>query len=392
MVSSSGAMPCSLTTNVVLTYKYVPIVDWVRVVTSKQELNLFQVSGEPYEIGYQLGEIARPVFADYMEQSSAWRAVRRWRGDPFVQKLRAAAQVHFPALLAELDGMASGLGWSAEDVFLWNCRGELIHHAPDGCTTLAVAETGTEPNSEANTNPRFIAHNEDGDPFLRERCAMVDVQPAGKPGFISFYYPGSLPGHTFAANRAGIAQAINNLRIRTPRVGVPRMILARAVLDATSLDEALQVLRTVPSASGFHHTLGCAGDARLFSVEATAQRCSVQRVSRLSGHANHMIHPGCEAEAQIVTDSSRDRQSRVDALLPALATPLHSTALLDVLHDRAPSGLPIYRDDPLDPDDENTLATALFEIGEAGVSMKVFRQQQCALDTFIARSGRDSKH
>jgi hypothetical protein len=99
-----------------------------------------------------------------------------------------------------------------------------------------------------------------------------------------------------------------------------------------------------------------------------------------------MIHTGCEAEAQIVTDSSRDRQLRVDALLPTLVTPVQPAALLDVLHDRAPSGLPIYRDDPRDPDDENTLATALFEIGDAGVSMKVYRQAHCAFDTFIARA------
>ena len=339
-------------------------------------MSLFQVRGEPYEIGYRQGEIARPVFADYMEQSSAWRAVRCWRGEPFVQRLREAAQAHFPALLIELDGMAAGLGWSAEDLFLWNCRGELIHNAPDGCTTLAAVEG----------DARFIAHNEDGDPFLGERCALVEIRPTGKPGFVSFYYPGSLPGHTFAANRAGVVQAINNLRVRSPVVGVPRMILARAVLDAGSLDEALQILRTVPAASGFHHTLRCAGDARLFSVEASARRCSVQLVSQLAGHANHMIHPGCEAEAQIVTDSSRDRQWRVDALVPALARPLKPAALLDVLHDRAPAGLPIYRDDPHDPDDENTLATALFEIGSAGVSMKVYRQGQCVFDTFIARA------
>jgi Acyl-coenzyme A:6-aminopenicillanic acid acyl-transferase len=344
-----------------------------------QGFSVFQVSGEPYEIGYQLGEIARPVFADYMAQSAAWQAVRRWRGAPFVQALHDAARAHCPALLAELDGMAAGLGWAAEDLFLWNCRGELIHNAPDGCTTLAGCE-------ESAGNARFIAHNEDGDPFLRERCAMVEVQPNGRPGFVSFYYPGSLPGHTFAANRAGVTQAINNLRIRTPAAGVPRMIIARAVLDAGSLDQALQILRGLPSASGFHHTLGCAGDLRLFSVEATARRCSVQAVQTLSGHANHMIHAGCEAEAQIVTESSRDRQARVDALLPALAAggPLQPAALLEVLHDRAPSGLPIFRDDPHDPDDENTLATALFEIGGTGVSMKAYRQGQCAFDTFIA--------
>jgi hypothetical protein len=282
----------------------------VQAVAAKREFSVFQVSGEPYEIGYRLGEFARPVFTEYMEQSSAWRAVRKWRGEPFVQALRDAARTHFPALLAELDGMAAGLGWSAEEVFLWNCRGELIHHAPDGCTTLA-AVAGER---------RFIAHNEDGDPFLRDRGALVEVQPVGKPGFVSFYYPGSLPGHTFAANRAGIAQAINNLRIRMPSAGVPRMILARAVLDAGSLDEALHRLRTAPAASGFHHTLGCAGDARLFSVEASARSCAVQSVATLAGHANHMIHPGCEAEAQIVTDSSRDRQLRARCSPPRCST------------------------------------------------------------------------
>jgi hypothetical protein len=163
------------------------------------------------------------------------------------------------------------------------------------------------------------------------------------------------------------------------------MILARAVLDAASLDEALHILRSTPAASGFHHTLGCAGDERLFSVEASAQRCSVQAVSTIAGHANHLIHSGCETEAQIVTDSSRDRQARVDHLLGTFAAPIRPAALLDVLQDRAPSGLPIYRDDPLDPDDENTLATALFELGSTGVAMKVYRQGQCAFDTFIAR-------
>lgn len=342
---------------------------------SKQELSLFQVSGEPYDIGYRLGELARPVFIEYMEQSSAWRAVRRWRGKAFVQQLRDAVRAHFPALLSELDGMAAGLGWPVEDLFLWNCRGELIHNAPDGCTTLAAVEG----------HARFIAHNEDGDPFLRERCALVEVHPAGKPGFVSFYYPGSLPGHTFAATRAGLVQAINNLRIRVPAIGVPRMILARAVLDAASLDEALNILRGTPAASGFHHTLGCAGDERLLSVEASARRCSVQTVSTIAGHANHLIHLGCEAEAQIVTDSSRDRQARVEHLLSTRSAPINQATLLGVLQDHTPEGLPIYRDDPLDPDDENTLATALFDIGSDNVSMKVYRQGQCAFDTVIAR-------
>ncbi|WP_297351438.1 C45 family peptidase [Paraburkholderia sp.] len=341
-----------------------------------QEWSLFRVTGQPDDIGYRLGELARPMMAAYMQQSAAWKQVSRWRGHPFVEALRRAAEAYFPALVAELDGMAAGLGWPVEDVFLWNCRGELIHNAPDGCTTLAAV----------SGNARFIAHNEDGDPYLRERCFLVDVQPAGKPGFVSFYYPGSLPGHTFAASRAGLVQAINNLRIRVPAVGVPRMILARAVLDTNSLDEAVALLRDMPRASGFHHTLGCVGDSRLVSVEATVQRCSVVADTLRFGHANHLVHDGCNSEGQIITDSSRDRQVRVNALLPALGAPVTDDALLRVLSDQAPSGLPIYRDDPHDPDDENTLATALFRVEADGVAMQVYRQGHRAFDTFIPRT------
>jgi hypothetical protein len=342
---------------------------------SKQGWELHRITGEPHEIGRQLGELARPVFDAYMQQSLAWRDIQKWRGHAFVQQLRDAALAHCPGQVAELDGIAAGLGWSAEDILLWNSRGELVHHTSDGCTTFAaVSAKGT-----------LIAHNEDGDPFLLGKGLIVDVQPKGKHGFISFYYPGSLPGHTFAVNRAGLVQAINNLRIRRPAAGVPRMMLARAALDAPTLDEAVRLLHDTPRASGFHHTLGAAGDRRVLSVEATAMRCSVVPVARVWGHANHMIHHGCDREPQIVTDSSRDRQARAAALLQAQGADIEGGALVRMLHDEAPTGLPIYRTDPHDPDGENTLATALFELRDDGVALQLHAQRAVVFETFIAR-------
>jgi hypothetical protein len=346
-----------------------------------QELNTIRgaairVAGSPEAIGRQLGALAKPLFADYMAQSGAWQAVSRWRGSAFAQQLRAAAVQHFPAYVAEIDAMAEALGWPAEDLFLWNCRGELIHRVPDGCTTVAARLPGAA----------LIAHNEDGDPWLLGRCCVVEVQPEGKPGFVSFYYPGSLPGHTFAATRAGLAQAINNVRILEPRVGVPRMILSRAVLDCATLDEALALLRDTPRASGFHHTIGgtdAAGEVRVYSVEATAQRCSALEVTAPSGHANHLIHAGCESEAQIVTDSSRDRQARLAELLPMVGAQPDGAAFVQLLQDRAGAGLPIFRDDPHDPDDENTLATACMRIAPGGVALDVWQGGERVLGLLI---------
>jgi hypothetical protein len=350
------------------------------------QLNCFTVAGDPAEIGRALGEFAKPVFDAYMQQSAAWARLRQWRGTPFVAALRQIASEHFPAYVAELDAMAAALGWPADDLFLWNCRGELTHRAPDGCTTLAAER------SMGGTGG-VIAHNEDGDPHLKDKCMLVDVRPTGRPGFVSFYYPGSLPGHTFAVNRAGIAQAINNLRIVRTAPGVPRMILARAVLDAVSLDAAVATLRDAPRASGFHHTIGCAGEDRIFSIEATPNRCSIERVGgqdanvgRLSGHANHMVHRGHELELQVVTDSSRDRQTRLAELLPQLGDRSDNETLLRVLRDRAQTGLPIYRDDPHDPDDENTLATALMRTEHDGVAFEVHRHGVCVFEQFISRT------
>src|SRR3546814_3003376 len=93
------------------------------------------------------------------------------------------------------------------------------------------------------------------------------------------------------------------------------MFLARAVLDCHTLDQAIELLAHMPRAGAFHHTLGAAGDARLLSIEATPGACSVETVARRYGHANHLIHQGTQDIPQVITDSSRARQNRIDALV-----------------------------------------------------------------------------
>ncbi len=96
---------------------------------------------------------------------------------------------------------------------------------------------------------------------------------------------------------------------------MPRQILARASLNATTLDEAISLLTASPRAGAFHHTLGQMGDSRLFSVEATGSGSSVRELTATFGHANHLIHPQLEGMEQIVTGSSGSRQQRLDAWL-----------------------------------------------------------------------------
>ena len=205
-----------------------------------------------------------------------------------------------------------------------------------------------------------------------QTCALpICITPDVGLAFTSFAYPGSLCGHTFAVNEKGIINTVNNIRAVHRPDGMPRQILARASLNATTLEEAVTLLSATPRAGAFHHTLGQMGDSRLFSVEATGSGSSVLALSATSGHANHLIHPQLAAIEQNVTGSSGSRQRRLDAWL-ATDPPLDGVTAKAMLSDQQDPLLPIYRLSPDDPDEENTLATAIFTLSATRVVWQVF--------------------
>lgn len=320
------------------------------------------IRGSAFAVGQQLGAFGREAWQTKIRQTALWQTVAALKTTEQTQRMRAAVQAQFPLIWQELEGMAEGLQAPVDEVFAWNCRGDLVRSTSDGCTTLA----GRSAEGEL-----IIAHNEDGFPQLREDCAIVSITPDVGLAFISFAYPGSLCGHTFAVNEKGIVNTVNNIRAVHRPDGVPRQILARASLNATTLEEAVTLLSATPRAGAFHHTLGQMGDNRLFSVEATGSGSSVLALSATSGHANHLIHPQLAAIEQIVTCSSGSRQRRLDAWL-ATNPPLDGVTAKAMLSDQQDPLLPIYRLSPDDPDEENTLATAIFTLSATRVVWQVF--------------------
>ncbi|HCB0613116.1 TPA: acyl-CoA--6-aminopenicillanic acid acyl-transferase [Klebsiella quasipneumoniae subsp. quasipneumoniae] len=320
------------------------------------------IRGSAYAVGQQLGAFGREAWYTKIRQTALWQTVTALKTAEQTQRMRAAVQAQFPLIWQELEGMAEGLQAPVDEVFAWNCRGDLVRSTSDGCTTLA----GRSPEGAL-----IIAHNEDGFPQLREECAIVSVTPEVGLAFTSFAYPGSLCGHTFAVNEKGIVNTVNNIRAVHRPDGMPRQIVARASLNAATLEEAVTLLSATPRAGAFHHTLGQMGDSRLFSVEATGSGSSVLELSATGGHANHLIHPQLAAIEQIVTGSSGSRQRRLDAWL-ATNPPLDGVTAKAMLSDQQDPLLAIYRLSPDDPDEENTLATAIFTLSATRVVWQVF--------------------
>ncbi|MCC5991828.1 MAG: hypothetical protein JJT99_04820 [Rhodobacteraceae bacterium] len=323
------------------------------------ELGWVRATGRPYEIGFALGRAGRDAVHGRLLALDYWRAVTDARHKAVVTRLAERTQARFPEVYAELQGLAQGLDLPFAQVMAWNCRGDLMSNVPDGCTTIQLP--GPVP---------VLAHNEDGLPEFRGHCFIAEVCEQTGPGFMACCYPGSLPGHTFAVTNAGLAQAVNNLRLRNVQPSIPRMVLGRAVLRCQSTAEALALLARENRCGGFHFTLAQRGEGVVHSVEFGGGAFAHRQIDQASAHANHALHL---AQDQLITRSSADRQARADTLL-ADGTP----DALRILRDTGGPGLPIHRTSSDDPDHENTLASALITVEKTHIAWKFHDQRSTA--------------
>src|SRR5690349_8226281 len=101
-------------------------------------LGLIEISGSPYEAGQALGRSGALAAHRHLLHTAAWRDVMQWRGTPFAASMAALAQARFPRVWSELQGLADGLQVPFDDLFLWNCRGDVWAASPDGCTTVQL--------------------------------------------------------------------------------------------------------------------------------------------------------------------------------------------------------------------------------------------------------------
>ncbi len=340
--------------------------------TSKT-LKVITASGDAYSIGRMIGvAVAGTVWQVTMRNEQMVAAERRWAGSDYLDQMMAAARRAFPEYVRELEGMADGMGVAYERAFLWNCRGDLrwpddvspavAAGLSEGCTSLMVPPEGRQ--------CAVIAHNEDGTADYHGACFWVSARPDDGPGFESFLYPGMMPGHSMAANRAGIVQTINNISVHDLKPGVPRHFICRAVLDCATMDEALDLLKRTDRASGFHHNLGSALEGRLVSVEAPASGYEIKEITGAPpSPANHLLLPGQKDKPQTISQSSKVRQHRADKLLEQGA--LRGGGPARILFDQRP-GHEILRS-PADGGDDygQTLATGIFELSAESIAVTI---------------------
>jgi len=317
--------------------------------------------GTPREIGLALGRHAAHSIQHCLSHRLTMD-LRQWGGTARLAAIVAAGRFQFPEAYLELEGLADGADVNFNDIVLLNCAGDLPLREPlvdSGCTTLMV------PGDRNASLPALILHNEDAALTAPTPWFLARIRPAGKPAFTSFCYAGKLPGTAFSVTDCGLVQTINDVRPLEPPVGAPRVFLARTILGCESSDAALSLIRSTQRAGGYHHAIGCAGDGRLYSVEAPGAAVISRDVTQSMAHSNHFNYAPLRSVPQHVVAGSWSRQMFADEQLNcARSSPILSLRTADS------RGRTLFQLPSLHNAWHKTLATAAFELQQRGVSWR----------------------
>lgn len=320
-----------------------------------------EVAGSHREIGFAIGERFSSRIRRSLESYAFFREhllphYHTAEGRTRYQRLLEVNQARFPDYVAELEGLAQGAQLPFRDLLLVNLRGDYLSgKVVGGCTDVVVFRD----------DAALIGHNEDGDPAFQGELYLARVQVEGKPAFTALCYPGFLPGNAFGFNSEGICFSVDSVRPRDIPVGLGRYLVARSLLDATSLTDAIGRAMAPGRSGGFSVTIGSITERRIVVVEAAPGAGHVREIQGHYVHTNHyrdLAHP-----EQVIGASSRARLERAQQALWDDAR-IDATGVLALLGDEADERYPIFRT-AVAPDRSATLCTALFDLDSRQVHL-----------------------
>jgi isopenicillin-N N-acyltransferase-like protein len=319
------------------------------------------VHGAPAARGRQYGELAA---ARIRRAIDAYREVFEHRAGLAWPQAIAHARAFVPPIadfapdsLAEMHGIAEGAGVPFEAILVLNCRSELMFAAarrrgetpPGECTSFAATPKAT------GDGHMVLGQNWDWVPFARELAVLLEVRRDDKPSFATIVEAGMLA--KVGMNDAGVGLCTNTLVSERDanRAGVPYHVMLRALLDATSLDEAAAILGSVERALSANYLVADrAGRATNFETIAGGREAihATPPQDGLIAHANHFCAPAFQPIDAFVRNSPHSL-TRLDDMWHGLReqAPLSVARLQQVLrsHRHEPNGVCSHPDPAADP-------------------------------------------
>ena len=324
---------------------------------------LVEVSGTHREMGCQIGEARREQVRHSIEnahlliEQSYDSLELTWKGARIQsRKYLPFAEERYPQYIEEMQGIAEGANVAFDDVMVLNAMEAVTMDALHltRCTSFAVNEERTADGHV------LLAHNEDWVPEDENDVYVISAKPKDEPPFLAMTYGGLLPNVGF--NAYGIAQLIDSVYPNDSRMGIPRLVVARAVLASRRLSGALGRTLISHRAAGYNRLLADE-HGELYSVEVSARKFDILHgTDGYMVHTNHYLTPTMkeiENEPEELI-SSRVRYFRANRLLRQNST--HTIKTLQAIqkdHVNLPNSICNHNIAGTDPLDRESTISAL---------------------------------
>jgi isopenicillin-N N-acyltransferase-like protein len=260
-------------------------MDNVKPSTHETPPPMIRVSGTHREIGRQIGEACKTQVqhsiqnANMLLESAYDNLQLTWEGARMqARKYIPFAQERYPQYVEEMLGISEGAGVLFDDVAVLNAIEAVTMDALHltKCTSMAVSDERTADGHV------LVAHNEDWLPEDERDVYLIHATPVDEPPFLAMTYGGLLPNVGF--NAAGIAQCCDSVYPNDSRIGIPRVIVSRAVLGTSDPADAIRHMLVSHRAAGYNHLLAHES-GELYNVEVSARRFAI-----LYGEDGYLAH------------------------------------------------------------------------------------------------------
>ena len=294
-----------------------------------QPYPLIDVSGTPYERGYQHGRAAGDLIRRYPDALRRVIAVEaRYRAPDSEPAEIADAELEArtlrflpfferfcPEHVTEIRGIADGAEVPFWMALLPNVRAEVgvfdrSSHGATGCTAFAAG-----PHATADGGV-LIGQNQDQNGLMRELTIILRVEPDDGPNMLTATFGGLIAYG--GINSAGVGIMQNSLANSVWRLGLPHYPLKRSLLQQESIDGCLAQFDRAPLGSCANYVL-CDRE-EVVDVEATPDGYAVlRRAEGWVAHANHFCDRDLAADEKLLEalPDSKGRYKRIDALMAA---------------------------------------------------------------------------
>jgi isopenicillin-N N-acyltransferase-like protein len=332
-----------------------------------EPIPLVKVKGNHRQIGQQIGEAFRQQVQHSL--ASALQTIDNsynmleltWDGAKIQsKKYMPFAQELFPQYVEEMIGIAEGAAVDFEDIAVLNAMEAVTTDALHltKCTSFAL-------NGEMTSDGHvLVAHNEDWLPEDEDDVYLVHAEPDDEPPFLAMTYGGLIPNIGF--NAYGVAQCCDSVYPNDSRIGVPRLVVSRAVLSRKILGDAIRTALTPRRAAGYNHLIAHES-GELYNVEVSSRNFSIRYAEdNFLVHTNHYLSHNMsllEADSDELINT-RVRYFRAERLIKETA--MHNIRTIQDIqrdHINHPSSICNHSDTEVDPlDREKTINSMVIDL------------------------------